>query len=305
MSNLVSLKKIAEDKTQTEIGIKKVTHFGLDPRAISIKPGLNGRDMVNLSPRTRAHINAIKAAIRAGDTLPPLDVRIEGDKIYVVEGHCRLIAYRELLDEGMEIKFVDVRQFIGSDEECDFHVLNSASQLHLTRLEQGRKYKQRASLGWTPAQIAERVRKSVAYVEQNLMLANADSDVQRMLEAETVTVKAALAAIRKHGTRAGTVLAGKLEQVMAAGQSSVTEKAMRSPTLKPAAAEKVRASIDTLFGRMSADARQQIASAADDTEIRVSARFLKEMLQAHEEANKSQAPKKQKKATKEVADAAA
>ncbi len=289
--NLVSLKKIAEDKEQTAIAIKKITNFALDPRSISIKRGFNARDMENMSPRTRAHVDYLKACIRAGDAMPPLDVRVEGDKIYVVEGHCRLVAFRELIDEGMEIMKVPVCQFNGNDEEADIHVLNSAGQLHLTRLEQGRKYRERARLGWTVAQIAARVHKSDTYVEQNLMLANADSDVHSMLELEQISAKVALAAIRKHGVRAGTILRAKVEQANAEGQAKVTDRAMRAPTLKPAAAAKVRASLDGLFGQMTEERREQIASADDDTPIAVSARFLKELMQAHSAAAKPKGSK--------------
>jgi ParB-like chromosome segregation protein Spo0J len=210
MTNLVSLKKIAEDKSQTAIGIKKVTDYMLDPRNVEIEPGFNARDMVNLSPRTRAHIDGMKAAIRAGETMPPLDVRIATDKIYVVEGHCRLTAYMELIGEGLEILLVPVRQYNGSDEDRDFHVLASASQLHLTRLEQGRIYKRRVAFGWSVAQIAERARKSPSYVEQNLMLANANADVRRLLEDDKVSAKVALDALRRHGEQAGAVLTAKL-----------------------------------------------------------------------------------------------
>lgn len=300
--DLVSLKKIAEDKTQTDIAIKKVTNFEIDPRALSVLPGWNVR--VD-TPRVREHIARLKRAIRNGATLPLLDVRVEGAHIYVVDGHCRLAAIMELIREGVDIKLIMVRKYEGNDADREAHMLTSASGLSLTRLEQGRAALRLERLGWSTEQIADRAGHSTTYIEQNLMLAKANSDVHILLISEMVSNKAALEAIRKHGERAGTVLAKKWDQAKAKGEGKVTDKALRAPTLKPAAAAKVRASIDSLFAEMSDDARQQIAGAADDTEIRVSARFLKEMLQAHEEANKPSTPKKQKKAAKEAADAAA
>lgn len=277
MTNLVSLKKIAEDKTQTAIGIKKMTDYMLDPRAISIKPGFNARDMVNMSRRTREHVDSIKAAIRAGETMPPLDVRVEGDKIYVVEGHCRLVAYHELIAEGVELMLVAVRDFKGNDEAADFHVLNSASQLHLTRLEQGRKYKGRVSLGWTVAKIAERVRKSPSYVEQNLMLANADSDVQRLLEDETVSAKVALAAIRKHGAKAGAYL-----QSIVDGTDGKVTPSKIGPTLSPKLAARAADSMAGLFRNFQPDRLEAIRAAEPEQVISVRAADLQALLAVHD-----------------------
>lgn len=278
MTNLVSLKKIAESKDQTAIGIKKVTDYMLDPRAISIKPGFNARDMVNMSPRTRQHVDNIKAAIRANEVMPPLDVRVEGDKIYVVEGHCRLVANHELIAEGMEIMLVHVRQFNGNDEDADFHVLNSANQLHLTRLEQGRKYKGRVSLGWTVAQIAERARVSPSYVEQNLMLANADSDVQRMLEHDVVSAKVAIAAIRKHGAKAGAYL----QSIVDGTNGKVTPSKAAAPTFTPKLAARAADSIAGLFSNFKPSSLPLLRTAHPDEVIAVRAADLQALLAIHD-----------------------
>jgi hypothetical protein len=277
MTNLVSLKKIAENKDQAEIGIKKVTDYMLDPRAISIKPGFNARDMVNMSRRTREHIDNLKGFIRAGDTMPPLEVRVEGDQIYVVEGHCRLVAFHELIAEGKEILLVAVRQFNGNDEDADIHVLNSSGQLLLTRLEQGRKCRDRVRLGWTVAQIAERVRKSPSYVEQNLMLANADSDVQRLLEAETVSAKVALAAIRKHGAKAGSYLQSLVDDT----NGKVTP-GKAAPTLSPKLAVRAADSMAGLFGRFRPERLEEIRTAAPESVVSVRAADLQALLEVHD-----------------------
>jgi ParB family transcriptional regulator, chromosome partitioning protein len=277
MKNLVSLKKIAEDKEQTEFGIKKITDYGLDPRDISIEPGFNARDMVNLSRRTRAHIDAIKAAIRAGEKMPPLEVRVAGDKIYVIDGHCRLIAILELIAEGEVIPFVDVREVKGSDVDRDFIVLNSSSQLHLSRLEQGRIYKRRVNCGWTVQMIAERARKSVTYVEQNLLLINADSDVHLLLEDEAVAVKVALDAIRKHGANAGAHLKG-----IVAGTKGKVTPSKTSAAFSPKLAEKAAESMAGLFRSLPPERLETIRAAAPDEVIHVRAADLQALLSVHD-----------------------
>lgn len=293
MTNLVSLKKIAEDKTQTEIGIKKVTDYALDPRNISIEPGFNARDMVNMSRRTRDHIDTIKEAVRAGEKMPPLEVRIAGDKIYVVEGHCRLVAYHELIAEGVEILLVDVREDKGNDVDRDFKVLNSSSQLHLTRLEQGRIYKRRVNHGWSTAQIAERAHKSVSYVEQNLMLANADSDVQQLLESELVSAKVVLNAIRKHGAAASAFL----KEIINGSSGRVTEKHVQAPTLSPKLAARAAVSMDGIFRRIGR--LDELRKAEPEALISVRAADLQELLSVHEE-HLAKLERKGKKTTAEA-----
>lgn len=280
--NLVSLKKVAEDKSQNAIGIKKVTDYALDPRSISIEPGFNARDMENMSPRTRTHVDRIKAAVRAGVVMPPLDVRVSGDKIYVVEGHCRLVAYWELIAEGIEILFVSVRQFNGNDEDRDFHVVNSNSQLHLTRLEQGRIYARRVSFGWSIARIAERAQKSVTYVEQNLTLINANADVHRLLEDETVSAKVALDAIRKHGDKAGEFLAAKLVKANSEGKAKLTESVVKGRAVPKKVVTQVASSLSRLFSDPSNLYRTRITEASDDAAISIPAIHLKALLAAHD-----------------------
>lgn len=285
-TNLVSLKKVAEDKTQTAIGIKKITDYALDPRNISIEPGFNARDMVNMSVELRAHIDCLKAAIRAGAKMPALDVRVAGDKIYVVDGHCRLTAYMELIAEGVEILFVSVCQFNGNDEDRDFHVLNSASQLHLTRLEQGRIYKRRMGYGWSVSQIAERAQKSASFVEQNLMLYNANNDVHQMLVSEQVSAKVALDAIRAHGEKAGAFLAAKLLKATGEGKTKLTDKVVNGRAFPRKIAAQVSETLSGLFDENSSIIRARIVEADDDAAISVPAVHLKVLLAAHDAIHK-------------------
>ncbi|ABO60590.1 hypothetical protein LA345_38885 (plasmid) [Burkholderia vietnamiensis] len=290
-TNLVSLKKIAEDKSQDAIGIKKVTHYMLDPRAIRIEPGFNARDMVNMSERTRAHIDQMKVAIRAGTVMPAMKVRVSGDTIYVVEGHCRLTAYMELIAEGLEILLVPVEQFNGNDEDRDFEVLNSASQLHLTRLEQGRIYKRRVAFGWSVAQIAARAFKSASFVEQNLMLANADSDVQRLLEADKVSVKVALDAIRKHGDKAGAKLAARIESE---GGAKLTGASL-TRALPSKVVRNVTAAVSDLFGDTQSMWAARIRECSDSgaVQMMVPVSVMRALLDAHEAATHASAPAKE------------
>jgi ParB-like chromosome segregation protein Spo0J len=275
--NLGSLKKVAEGKVQTDIAIKKVTNYMLDPRAISIEQGFNARNMERLSPRTRAYIDTLKVAIRAGDVMPPLDVRVSGDKIYVVDGHCRLTAYHELIAEGVEIAMIAVRQYNGNDDDRDFHVLNSASQLHLTRLEQGRMYKRRVAYGWTITRIAERAHKSPSYVEQNLRLANANSDLQQLLEDDLISAKVALDALRKHGEQAGAVLKAKLEG--SASGKLKGESVTKAPP--PKVTRRVLSSVDSFVSTIPKEVREAVADAPDDMTVKITAGALRALLEAH------------------------
>ncbi|WP_186083687.1 ParB/RepB/Spo0J family partition protein [Burkholderia gladioli] len=286
-----SLKKIAETKGQNAVTIKKRTDYDLDPRDIEIVPGWNARDD---TPELREHIDSIKQSIKDGGVIPQLIVRCDGPHIYVIDGHCRLTAVMELIREGFDIKFVSVREVKWSDADRESYRLTSAQGLALTRLEQGRGAVRLERMGWSISQIARRAGKSEKYVSQNMALANANSDVHVLLISKMVAAKVALAAIAKHGEKAGAVLASRLKVAQSDGAARLTEKAFRAPTLKPATATRVRASLDGMFGAMPAIERERIERAGDADEIPVRASFLKELLAAHAAAATPPAERKPK-----------
>lgn len=216
----VSLKVLAERKAR---GIQKSTQFQVDPRIIEIEEGFNAR------PIDPEHVQAMKMSMLAGTILPPLFVRVrpEDGGIIVVDGHHRLTAILALIDEGHDFKRVDCMQFRGNDADRIAHMLTSSQGKNLTPLQMGLQYRKLAAFGWNEGEIGAKVGKTRQHVHDMVLLAESNSDVQGMVARGEVAAHVAVAALRKHGSEAGNVLAGHLDTAKKAGKSKVTNKTIR------------------------------------------------------------------------------
>lgn len=216
----VSLKVLAERKAR---GIQKSTQFQVDPRIIEIEEGFNAR------PIDPEHVQAMKMSMLAGTILPPLFVRVrpEDGGIIVVDGHHRLTAILALIDEGHEFKRVDCMQFRGNDADRIAHMLTSSQGKPLTPLQMGLQYRKLSTFGWHEGEIAAKVGKSRQHVHDMVLLAESNSDVQGMVARGEVAAHIVVAALRKHGSEAGKVLAGHLDTAKAAGKKKVTNKTIK------------------------------------------------------------------------------
>lgn len=232
----VSLKVLAERKVA---GVNKQTQFKVDPRIIEIEEGFNAR------PIDRDHVEAFKTSIKSGAVIPPMFVRVDDGRIILVDGHHRETAYLELIAEGFEILSVDVIQFRGNDADRVAHMITTAQGLPLTPLQLGTSYRKLIGFGRTPAQIAAKVGKSITHVSQCIKLAESNSDVQGMVARKEVAAHIAIKAVRKHGSKAGVVLADCLETARLSGKSKVTEKTVEGATPTKSLADAIQMEIDS------------------------------------------------------------
>jgi ParB-like chromosome segregation protein Spo0J len=143
--------------------------YPVDPRALKVDSSYNVRDMD--AADTREHVAELKGLIRESGVRTPLEVRLDGDAIFVVAGHCRLAAVMELIAEGIEIKSVPcVPEPKGTSVEertLNLHLSNNGKPL--SALEKAKIVKRLHDFGWEPAEIARRMNwKSVASVTQAL-----------------------------------------------------------------------------------------------------------------------------------------
>lgn len=226
----ISLKQLAENKTE---GVQKTTQFQVDPRIIEIEPGFNAR------PIDRTHVEAMKIAKRNGAVFPPVFVRVDAGRIIMVDGHHRLTADLELIEEGVDIKRIDCMQFRGNDAERITLMLTTAQGKPLTPLEMGFQYKKLTALGWTSMEIGDKVGKGRTHVEEMIRLANAPSAVHEMVRSGKVSAAVALEVVRKYGEQAGDVLAKEHEKAASSGKTKVTKKTLNGD--KPTQAEIVEA----------------------------------------------------------------
>ncbi len=232
----VSLKVMAEKKVE---GVNKQTSFKVDPRLIEIEEGFNAR------PIDYDHVKSFKASIRDGAAIPQMYVRVENGKIILTDGHHRLTAYLELIEEGLNVVSVDVAQFRGSDADRIAHMLTTSQGLPLTPLQSGAQYRKLFALGWTEKAIAARVGKSITTISQYMALAESDSDVQGMVTRKEVAAHIAIKAVKKHGSGAGKVLEGHLQTARTQGKQKVTAKHTEGATPTRSLADAIQMDMDS------------------------------------------------------------
>ncbi len=208
---------------------------------IHVEPGFNLRrqDAVDSDGKTfQDHIDDLARHIAAGGMVPPLEVRPRADGgVFVVDGHRRRMAYLRAEEMGASIRdannelWLPVVAFVGNDADRIARVITSAEGRGLSLLEVAEGYKRLIALKWTPQQIADKVGKTRQHVDQALILANANSDVQAMVNTGGVSATSAIAAVRKHGDDAGGVLGDAVAKATAAGKSKATAGAINGKPL--------------------------------------------------------------------------
>lgn len=208
----VSLKTAAEGGIA---GVKKETNFQVSPSLVEIEAGFN-------RPIDRENVDQFKTSIRNGATIPPIFVRVDAGRIIMVDGEHRLIAVKELIAEGVEIPSMSATQFRGNDADRIAHLLTSAQGRPLSLLEAGLQYQKLLRLNWTKQQIADRIGRKMPHIESCLVLAESNTDVHVAVQNGEVSATLAIDAVRKHGERAGAVIAEKLVEAKAKGKSKVT-----------------------------------------------------------------------------------
>jgi ParB-like chromosome segregation protein Spo0J len=181
-----------------------------------------------------ASINALADYIATGGILPPLEVRPRPEGgVYLVDGHRRRRAFLRCLERGAAIGdangevWVSVVQFQGNDAERTLRVITSAEGRNLSPLEVAEGYRRLARFGWSSEEIAAKVHKTRQHVDQLLILANANADVQGMVAGGQVSATTAIDTLRKHGEKAGDVLAGAVDKAKAAGKTKATAGAVK------------------------------------------------------------------------------
>ena len=215
----------------------------LDPRNVTIQPGWNVRDVT--STEARQHIAALKASIlqRVNEDPPlpglikPIEVRYNRkDGITtLVDGQCRLLACRELWEEGHQI-FVPCKVLEGTEEQLFASSLAANGGLPPSQWEIGigcRKLT--VGYGWSIDRIAAHICKTKRYVTEAIALSNVSVEAKAMLAAGTVTPGAVLHAVKENGPEAAaTVLKGQVEESFRRAPEPPAQAALPNTPAKPA-----------------------------------------------------------------------
>lgn len=223
-NHMASLKAAAEDKNNPSVS--KVTSFAVDPRSLEVEEGFNAR------PLNLEHVAQMSLAYRNGAVFPPLEVRVDDGRILIVDGHHRHAAALDAISTGADVKALDCRQFRGGDADRVAHMITSAGGLPLTPLQLGIQLRKLIGFGWSEKQIADRIGKSVEHVKNTILLAEANSDVHKAVNAGEVSSTTAAALVKKHGSKAGKVIQEGVAKAKASGKTKATPKMFAESSTK-------------------------------------------------------------------------
>jgi len=223
---MADLKSMAESRS---------TILNIDPAKIRLKDGLNVRDLT--FKENRDHIDYLKASIRENGFLKshPLTIFQEEGNVFVSDGHCRLTAVHELLDEGVEIETVPCIPEERGVNEVDRILRQSTSNSgkRLTMLEEATNVQRLQSFGISLAEIARRFGKSAGYVTQLLDFKGAPAEVHKMVKEGKVSSTFAAETMRDHKGKGVDILKDAVSKAEARGATKATKKDSVIHTPKP------------------------------------------------------------------------
>ena len=206
------------------------------PGRIKIKDGLNARDLT--TPEARAHIDYLKASMRESGFIisHPLEIFLEGDEVYVSDGHCRLTAVHELEAEGVTFATVpclpEGRGVNDVDRILRQNISNSG--LRLTMVEEGYNVKRAINLGLTATEVAKRLGKSQSFIAQLLEFQAAPAEVHAMVKDGKVSSTFAAETMRERPQDGKEILKAAIAKAQAEGKSKATKKHSELHTPKAA-----------------------------------------------------------------------
>lgn len=281
--------------------IKRADAMKIQYADLHIEPNFNLRDAIeNLSAEERqaaeAEDESLFQHIVSGGQIPALEVRPREDGgVWVVDGHRRHAQIGRAIAAGTPIEWVNIVPFTGNDADRTARIITSQDNRKLRPIELARGVKRLFGFGLTPNEVAAKIGKSVQRVNQLLELANANTDVQKMVAAGGVSAAVATQVVREHGDNAGKVLAEAAERAKADGKTKVTPKTLAADKPK-ALPVKVAQELETAAWELSKHLdipahevlehglRNGVASIAAK-EVLVPAGFLLELVMAAQAAN--------------------
>lgn len=208
--------------------------FKIDPRIIEVEPGFNVRAQTDA---LKDHVFQLSESIRKHGVLTPLTVRLKDEKVWLVDGHCRLDAIRLLIEEGADIETVPCipEQRAANDADRTVSLLTRNGGKPLEPLEKAAVFKRLTDVfGWPIEKVASQAALTTKQVENILDLAAAPEAIKEMVERGEVSATTAVRTLRQEGEAGATqTLTKAVEAAKAAGKSKATPKAIAATKTPP------------------------------------------------------------------------
>ncbi len=218
----------AQAANSAETGVKKDDVFKVPVDKLLEEPGFNERDYDD--PDVQAQIEMFAQAYANGQHVPPITVRIDPQSghFYLVDGHQRTRGAKLAISRGAQIVHLVCVPFRGNNVDRVYCMVNSSNGLKLKPVAIARSYLRLINMGQTAADIAKGVQQQVPHVEAMLVLAEANADVQALVDKGAVSATTAIDVVRKHGEKAGELLAQKFSEAKAKGKTKVKPSSLKA-----------------------------------------------------------------------------
>lgn len=275
-----TLNNIASDKENQ--AAKRGDAIRAQLSKIKIVNGFNERDFQRED--VRLHIASIVAALIAGEPIPALVVwtNPETGDIELVDGECRYWAYTDFAGSYPDRfdGYVSVVPFQGTPAQRKALVAKSNSQLPLDPIQRGRVYiSLRDEHGMSRQEIALDMNKSLAHIDQHILLAGGSPEVHDAIERKEISATEATKLIRDHGADAPAELERRKEVAKAIGKDKVTAKATAPKSPSRPRVDMVVSNAVVLVNGLSEMAREACDS-QDNTNVLVSSHALADLIMA-------------------------
>lgn len=247
----------------------------------------------------RAHIDGMKAFVRAGGTLPAIEVFVnpETGATEVVEGHCRTSCFRELLAEdfavdGKPFTTVGAVPFKGTMAQRRARIVTSNSQLPLSKVGEAKVYQAMHLIDkMHPNDIAVMVGKSRGHIDQMLILASGGEEVHEAIGAGDISPTEAVKLIREHGEKAPAVLEVLKGAAMESGKAKITGAVRKkAAVVKREWPVNVVASARAVARSLGDDVMRQVVTGQCEEVVEIRADLLAELLMAIAEVPEDEDP---------------
>ncbi|WP_373329979.1 ParB/RepB/Spo0J family partition protein [Cronobacter turicensis] len=216
MSTL-SLHYKQKDKNGTETTVKKTYLVPLGE--IYVEPGYNVREI------DQQHVEEFRDAFIAGEFVPPLAVEVTDQGVKVIDGHHRYYGAKLATVAGREVPRLECKDFVGTEADRIAFMVTSSQGKPLSPLERAAAYQRLVNQGWEIAEIAKKVKRSVADVDHHIQLLSCGDDLIEMVRSGEVAATTAVALTREHGAKASSVAVEQMSKAKAAGKKKLTRSA--------------------------------------------------------------------------------
>lgn len=207
--------------------------YMIDPADLHEEPGWNVR---NDTDDLKMHIRTLADSIKEIGVKESLTCYVQGEKLIVTNGHCRLEAVMLAISEGADIKTVPVRIEDKHDNEADrtLSLITRNEGLPLSPIEKAAVVKRLLGYGWNRQEITKKAGFSGSYFSFLCSLSALDPSIQAQIARGEISADSALKAVQSMGPELGKAAIG---DVVDKAKSKGKTKATPRDFVKPAVVE--------------------------------------------------------------------